>query len=331
MKISIKTNGCVIAATALLSSVAIAQSTSTGLGRPYPSRPLRMIIGFPPGGPTDLIARLVGQHLSETFGQPVVIDNRPGAGGSVAGLLMMKSAPDGHTLFVASNGEIAISPNLYKKMAYDTERDIAPVSRIGGAQLVLLVHPAVAAYSVNELLALAKARPGAINFASSGIGSTAQLATELLKFTAGVDMVHVPYKGAGPALTETMGGQVQMLITGFSAAQTHIRSGKLRALGVTGANRVKAMPDLPTIGESVPGYQMMSWYGLFTTTGTPATFINRLQGEVVAMLKRPDFNDKFVGLGMEPEASTPQAFAVNIREEKAKWAKVIKLARVPLQ
>jgi tripartite-type tricarboxylate transporter receptor subunit TctC len=290
-----------------------------------------MIIGFPPGGPTDLIARLVGQHLNETFAQPVVIDNRPGAGGSVAGTLMVKSAPDGHTLFIASNGEIAISPSLYKKMAYDTTRDIAPVSRIGGAHLVLLVHPSVAAQSVHELLALAKAKPGAINYASSGVGSTAQLATELLKFTAGVDMVHVPYKGAGPALTETVGGQVQVLITGFSAAQTHIRSGRLRALGVTGPNRVKAMPELPTIGESVPGYQMMSWYGLFTTAGTPAVIIHRLHSEVVAMLKRPEMHDKFVGLGMEPEASSPQAFAAQIQEEKAKWAKVIKLARVPLQ
>ncbi len=310
--------GCV-----LLSAAAVAQ--------PYPTRPLRIIIGFPPGGPTDLIARLVAQHLNETFGQPVVIDNRPGAGGAVAGVLMTKAAPDGHTLFVASNGEIAISPSLYKKMAYDTVRDIAPVSRIGAAQLVLLVHPAVPANSVHEFLALARAKPGSINFASSGVGSTAQLAVELLKFVTGVDMVHVPYKGAGPALTEVMGGQVPMIITGFSAAQTHIRSGKLRALGVTGAARVKAMPELPTIGESVPGYQMASWYGLFTTVGTPASVINRVHSEVVAMLKRPDMNEKFVGLGMEPEASTPQAFAAQIQEEKAKWAKVIKLARVPLQ
>ncbi len=326
IKISIKTITYVVLGSAiLLAAPAFAQAQN------YPARPLRVIIGFPPGGPTDLIARLVGQHLFETLSQPVVIDNRPGAAGAVAGQLMLKSAPDGYTLFVASNGEIAISPGLYKKMVYDTERDIAPVSRIGGAQLVLMVHPSVPAHSVNELLALARAKPGAINFASSGIGSTAHLATELLKFTAGVEMMHVPYKGAGPALTETMGGQVQMLITGFSAAQTHIRSGKLRALGVTGAMRVKSMPDVPTIGESLPGYQMMSWYGLFTTVGTPAAIINRLHGEIAAMLKRPDFYDKFVGLGMEPEATTPQAFAANIKEEKAKWAKVIKMARVPLQ
>ena len=325
MKKSIKTITYII-------SLASFASMSASVGaQAYPTRPLRLIVGFPPGGPTDLVARLVGQHLNETLAQPVVIDNRPGAGGSVAGQLMVKSAPDGHTLFVASNGEIAISPSLYKKMAYDTERDIAPVSRIGGAQLVLVVHPSVPAQTVNELLALARAKPGAINFASSGVGSTAQLASELLKFTAGVDIVHVPYKGAGPALTETMGGQVQMLITGFSAAQTHIRSGKLRALGVTGSQRVKAMPDLPTIGESVPGYQMMSWYGLFTTAGTAAPIIDRLYREVVAMLKRPDMNDKFVGLGMEPEGSAPAAFAAQIRDEKARWAKVIKLARVPQQ
>ncbi len=290
-----------------------------------------MIVGFPPGGPTDLVARLTAQHLSEKLGQQVVTDNRPGAGGSVAGILMVRAAPDGHTLFTASNGEIAISPNLYKKMAYDPAKDLAPVSRIGASQLVLLVHPTVPAQSVKELVALAKAKPGAINFASSGVGSTAQLSAELFKTLAGIDIVHVPYKGAGPALADLMGGQVQMLITGFSAALVHIKSGKLRALGVTGSNRVKAMPDLPTIGETVPGYQMNSWYGLFAPAGTPALIINRLQGEMAAMVKRQDMGDRFVSLGLEADASTPQEFAVQIKEELAKWAKVIKLARVPQQ
>ncbi|HTD90385.1 MAG TPA: tripartite tricarboxylate transporter substrate-binding protein, partial [Burkholderiales bacterium] len=177
-------------------------------GQNYPSRPLRLIVGFPPGGPTDLVARVVAQHLSDALSQPVVTDNRPGAGGALAGLLMVKAAPDGHTLFVASNGEIAISPNLYKKMAYDPVRDLAPVSRIGAAQLVLMVYPGVAAQSLKELVALAKAKPGTINFASSGIGSTAQLAAEMLKSMAGIDIMHVPYKGAGPAMADLMGGQV---------------------------------------------------------------------------------------------------------------------------
>ena len=325
MKISIKTNSYIIYAglTLLLFVAAHAQT--------YPSRPLRMIVGFPPGGPTDLVARLVAQHLSETLGQQVVTDNRPGAGGAVAGVLMVKAAPDGHTLFLASNGEIAISPNLYKKMAYDPVRDLAPVSRVGGAQLVLMVYPGVAAQSVKELVALAKAKPGAINFASSGIGSTAHLSAELFKTLAGIDIVHVPYKGAGPAMVDLMGGQVQMLITGFSSALPHIKSGKLRALGVTGAARVKSMPDLPAIGETVTGYQMNSWYGLFATLGTPAPIINRLHSEIAAMVKRPDMNDRFVSLGIEAEASTPQVFTVQIKEEIAKWAKVIKLARVPQQ
>ena len=330
MKIVMKTYTyiiCAIAA-ALLPVAAHAQPRST---QAYPTRPLRMIVGFPPGGPTDLVARLVAQHLSENLGQQVVTDNRPGAGGAVAGVLMVKAAPDGHTLFLASNGEIAISPNLYRKMAYDPVKDLAPISRIGSAQLVLLVHPTVAAQSVKELIALAKAKPGAINFASSGIGSTAQLSAELLKTLAGIDIVHVPYKGAGPAMAELMGGQVQMLITGLSSALPHIKSGKLRALGVTGASRVKAMPDLPTIGETVAGYQVTSWYGLFATLGSPAPIINRLQSEIAAMVKRPDMNDRFISLGLEAEASTPQVFAVQIKEEIAKWAKVIQLARVPQQ
>ena len=220
--------------------VVFAAVGSGALAQTYPSRPVRMIVGFPPGGPTDLVARLVGQHLSEALGQQVVTDNRPGAGGAVAGMLMVKAAPDGHTLFLASNGEIAISPNLYKKMAYDPARDLLPVSRVGAAQLALVVNPSLPAHSVKELIGLARAKPGAINFASSGIGSTAQLSAEMLKVLANIDITHVPYKGAGPALTDVMGGQVQMLISGFSSAITHIKSGKLRALGVTGVTRVKS-------------------------------------------------------------------------------------------
>lgn len=323
-KYSIKTYSYVMLAIAALSA-------SQVQAQAYPNRPLRMIVGFPPGGPTDLVARLVAQHLTEALSQQVVTDNRPGAGGSVAGVLMVKAAPDGHTLFLASNGEIAIAPNLYKKMAYDPVRDLAPVSRVGSAQLVLMVHPGVAAQSVRELIALAKAKPGVINFASSGIGSTAHLSAEMFKTLAAIDIVHVPYKGAGPAMADLMGGQVQMIITGLSSALPHIKSGKLRALGVTGASRVKSLPDLPTIGETVPSYQINSWYGVFAPVGTPAAIINRLQGEIVAMVKRPDMNDRFIGLGLEPEATTPQVFAVQIQEEIAKWAKVIKLAHVAQQ
>jgi tripartite-type tricarboxylate transporter receptor subunit TctC len=311
--------------------VVFAAVGSGALAQTYPSRPVRMIVGFPPGGPTDLVARLVGQHLSEALGQQVVTDNRPGAGGAVAGMLMVKAAPDGHTLFLASNGEIAISPNLYKKMAYDPARDLLPVSRVGAAQLALVVNPSLPAHSVKELIGLARAKPGAINFASSGIGSTAQLSAEMLKVLANIDITHVPYKGAGPALTDVMGGQVQMLISGFSSAMTHIKSGKLRALGVTGATRLKSMPDLPTIGETVPGYQMTSWYGVFAPRGTPQAIVDRLQHEVAVMLKKPEVNERMAGLGIEPEASSSAVFARQIVEEIAKWAKVIQVAKVPLQ
>lgn len=314
-----------------ISYIFIAVMGCGALAQSYPSRPVRMIVGFPPGGPTDLVARLVGQHLSEALGQQVVTDNRPGAGGAVAGILMVKAAPDGHTLFLASNGEIAISPNLYKKLAYDPSKDLVPVSRVGAAQLVLVVNPSLPAHSVKDLIALARAKPGAINFASSGVGSTAQLSSEMLKVLANIDITHVPYKGAGPALTDVMGGQVQMLISGFSSAITHVKSGKLRALGVTGATRVKSMPDLPTISETVPGYQINSWYGVFAPRGTPQGIVDRLQREVAAMVKKPEVNERMAGLGIEPEASTSAVFAKQIVEEVARWAKVIQIAKVPLQ
>jgi tripartite-type tricarboxylate transporter receptor subunit TctC len=311
--------------------VSVLAGVSVAHGQGYPTRPLRMIVGFPPGGPTDLVARLVAQHLTDTLGFQVVTDNRPGAGGAVAGQLMAKAAPDGHTLFLASNGEIAISPNLYKKMAYEPMKDLAPVSRVGVGQLVMLVHPSVAAQSLKELIMLAKAKPGAISYGSSGVGSTGHLSVALFCAMAGVDMLHVPYKGAGPAMTDVMGGQVQLISTGYSSALPHIKSGKLRALGLTGVNRVKSNADLPTIAETLPGYQATSWYGVFVTTGTSESVIKRLYGEIAAMMKRPEVTERMGGLGIEPEGTTPQEFARQIREEHARWAKTIQVAKVPLQ
>src|SRR5688500_8953352 len=218
---------------AVLVSSALAAETQN-----YPTRPIRMLVGFTPAGPTDLTARIAAQHLTETLGQQVIVDNRPAAGGAVAGMTLARADPDGYTIALGSGGEIAIMPNLRMKMSYDPLKDFAPVSRIGTGQLVLLVHPGVAAKSTADLVALAKAKPGAINFASSGSGSTAHLAAELLKHMAAIDIVHVPYKGAGPALTDLISGQVQLLITGYSGAVSHIKSGRLRALGVTGAKRL---------------------------------------------------------------------------------------------
>jgi tripartite-type tricarboxylate transporter receptor subunit TctC len=310
--------GCVLAA-----CTAHAQS--------YPVRPIRMLVGFTPAGPTDLTARLAAQNLSEALGQQVIVDNRPGAGGTVAGALLAQSAPDGYTIALGANGEIAISPNLRKHMPYDPVKDFVAISRIGSGQLVLLVHPGVPAKSVSELIALAKSKPGTINFASSGTGSTAHLCAELFKYMAAIDIVHVPYKGAGPALTDLIGGQVQMLITGYSGAVPHIKSGKLRALGVTGAKRLVAAPDLPTIGETVKGYEAVSWYGIFAPARTPRAIVTRLADELRAMTKRPQVVEKLIALGIEPEGSSPEEFAQQVKQEIVKWGKVVKVANVPLE
>ena len=297
----------------------------------YPTKPIRMLVGYTPGGPTDLAARLAAQHLSETLGQQVIVDNRAGAGGTVSATTLAQAQPDGYTIALGANGEMAISPNLRKQLAYDPVKDFVAISRIGSAQLVLVVHPGVPAKSVGELIALAKAKPGAINFASSGTGSTAHLCAELFKQLAAIDIVHVPYKGAAQALTDLMGGQVQMLITGYSAAVPQIKSGKLRALGVTGARRLAAAPELPTIGETVKGYEAVSWYGIFAPARTPKPIVDRLYKELAAMVKRPQVIERLTALGIEPEGTPPHVFAEQVKQEIGTWGRIVKIAKVPLE
>ncbi len=295
----------------------------------YPVRPVRMLISYPPGGPSDLAARLVAPHLTEALGQQIIIDNRGGAGGTLAVGLLTQAAPDGYTLLMSAGGEIVIAPNLRLKLPYDPTKDIIPISRVGSSQLVLVVHPSVAAKSVRELVALAKAKPGSINFASAGSGSTAHLAGEQFKYLAGIDIVHVPYKGAGPALGELIGGQVQMLISAYSSASAHIKAGKLRALGVTGTKRIASAPDLPTIAETVPGYEVLSWYGLHAPKGTPPAIISRLHRELATIIRKPEISERLVGLGIEPEGNSPQEFLAQIKAEIAAWGKVIAAAKIP--
>lgn len=295
----------------------------------YPDRPIRLLVGYPPGGPADVTARLIGPHLTEALGQQVVIDNRAGAGGTVAATLLTRAEPDGYTLSIMANGEIAIAPNL-RKLAYNPLKDFAPVSRIGANQLALVVHPSVQAKTVAELVALAKAKPGTINFASAGTGSTAHLAGELFKSLAAIDIVHVPYKGAGPALTDLIGGQVHMLITGYPGALPHIKAGRLRALGATGPRRMIAAPDLPTIGETVKGYDVTSAYGLVFPRGTPKAIVARLHKETAAIVQKRDVREKLIALGFDPEGNTPAEFSAQIKSEIAKWAKVIKVAGVKI-
>ncbi len=296
----------------------------------YPVKPVRVLLGYAPGGPTDLTARLVGQYLQDTLGQPLVMDNRPGAGGSLAATMLAQSEPDGYTLMLAANGEIAIAPNLRKKLPYDPLRDVAPISRVGWSQLVLVVYPGMPAKTTADLIKLAKSRPGTVNFASAGVGSTAHLAGEYFKHLAHVDIVHVPYKGAGPALSDLMGGQVQMLITGYSAASAHINAGKLRALAVTGGKRLAAVPDLPTIGETVPGYEVTSWYGFVAPARTPQAVIAKLQKQIAEVVKRPNVVERMATLGIEAEGNGPAEFRQQMVQEIATWSKVIKAAKVQL-
>lgn len=318
---------CAFAALAAAASPVGQAQTSDG----YPSRPLRMIVAFSPGGPTDLVARLLAQGLSEAMGQPVLVDNRPGAGGTVAGPLIARAAPDGHTLFTAANGEVAIAPALYARLPWDPAKDIAPVSRVGASQLVLVVPAAFPAASVKELIALAKAKPGTLNYASSGTGSTAHLSAELLRALAGIDIVHVPYKGAGPALADLAAGQVQLLISGFSSAWPQVRAGRLRALAVTGARRLAAAPDLPTLGETLPGYEVTSWYGVFVPARTPRPIIDRLNRELGAIIRRPDMVERLVAMGIEPEGNSPEAFAGQLGAETQRWARTVRQAGLARQ
>jgi tripartite-type tricarboxylate transporter receptor subunit TctC len=311
----------------LLTSAALALLTSPLGAQTYPNRPIRMLVGYPPGGPADVTARLVAPNLAEALGQQIVVDNRSGAGGTVAATTLARAEPDGYTIGIMANGELAISPNL-RRVPYDSLKDFSPASRIGVNQLALVIHPSVQAKSVADLVALAKAKPGTVNFASAGNGSTAHLAGELFKSLAAIDIVHVPYKGAGPAMTDLIGGQVHMLITGYPGALPHIKSGKLRALGVTGAKRLTAAPDLPTIGETVKGYEVTSSYGVLLPARTPQAIVSRLHRETAAVVKKPDVQEKLVALGFDPEGSTPQEYAAQIKLEIAKWARVVKVAKV---
>jgi tripartite-type tricarboxylate transporter receptor subunit TctC len=315
--------------TALL-TFALCCPVSRAAEQKYPNRPIRLLVGYPPGGPADVTARLIAPHLSESLGQQIVIDNRAGAGGTVAATLLARAEPDGYTMSIVANGEMAISPNL-RKVPYDPLKDFAPVSRIGSNQLALVVHPSVQAKSVAELVALAKAKPGTVNFASAGTGSTAHLAGELFKSLAAINIVHVPYKGAGPAMADLIGGQVHMLITGYPGALPHIKSGKLRALGVTGGKRLAAAPDLPTIGETVKGYEVTSSYGVLLPVRAPKSIVSRMHGEVAAVVKKPDIQEKLVALGFEPEGNSPGEFAAQIKSELEKWAKVVKIANVTVE
>jgi tripartite-type tricarboxylate transporter receptor subunit TctC len=293
----------------------------------FPSRPVRMVVPLAAGGPVDFVARIVAARLTEQLGQQVVVDNRPGAGGSVGADLVARAVPDGHTVLLAANGTLAVAPNLLK-LPYDVQRDLAAVTLVGTSPQILVVHPSVPAKSVKDLVALARARPGTINYASSGQGATSHLASELFRTAARIEIVHVPYKGAGPALTELAGGSTQMMITGVSSTLPYLKSGRLRALGVTSPKRIAALPDVPAIAETLPGYEVTTWYGLMTTAGTPGAVLKRLHRETVAAAADPQVSARLASAGVDAETSSPEQFSAMIRSETAKWGKIIKAAGV---
>lgn len=297
----------------------------------YPTKPIRMIVAVPPGGPADTLSRLVAPKLTQSLGQTVVIDNRPGANGNIAYELTARATPDGHT-FTAVAAGVVINPSLYASVAYDPLKDFAPITLGITVPNILVVHPSVPAASVKELIALAKAKRGALTFASAGNGTSGHLALELFRLTSGIDVIHVPYKGGGPALAEVLAGQVQALFSIALAATPQIKAGKLRALGITTAKRSAAAPELPTVAEAgLPGFEVIGWFGWLAPAATPRPIVNRLHAELVSALKLPEVRDRLLSQSAEPVGNSPQAFAAFMKSEYVKWAKVIKAANIKVE
>ena len=306
---------------AILFGVACAAAAQT----PYPAKPVRFVVPFPAGGPLDIVARAIGQELSKSWGQPVIIDNRPGAGGNIGADLVAKAPADGYTILMGAVSTHAINVSLYNKLPYDPIRDFAPVTLITSVPNVLVVHPSVPVKNVQELIALAKARPGQLNFASGSTGSAGHLAGELFKSMAGVDMTHIPYKGAAPDVIDLMAGQVSLMFDNMASALPYIKAGRVRALAVTTLKRSPLLPQLPTISEvGLRGFDISTWFGIFAPAGTPPDVVAKLNTEIVRILHTPEMKERLAALGAEPIGNKPDEFSAFIKAEIPKYAKVIK-------
>jgi tripartite-type tricarboxylate transporter receptor subunit TctC len=311
-----------------LVACALAASASVH-AQAFPSKPVRIVVPFPAGGSVDAVGRWVAQKFSDQWKQPVIVDNRAGAGGNVGADAVAKAAPDGHTLLITTPG-LAIAPSIYRKLAYDPQTDLVPVSQLTATYLILVVSPGVQASNVRELVALAKAQPGKLNYGSSGSGATIHMATELFKISTGIDIVHVPYKGEAPAYAALLANEVQLSVGPVSGLLPHIKAGRLRALGVSSSTRNETLPDVPTIAEAgVPGYEFTSWFGLFAPAGTPREAVARIGADAAKVMAMQDIRERLPAMGNEAVGSSPERFAAKFKADVAQYASVVKTAKIP--
>jgi tripartite-type tricarboxylate transporter receptor subunit TctC len=308
-----------------LSFLALALAALLAQAQPYPSKPIRLIVPFAPGGSADLVGRLIAQEISASWSQPVVVENKPGASGMIGNDFVAKSAPDGYTLTVGTLGPFAVNQTLYDKVPYDNVRDFAPVTLTGISSHILVAHPSMPVQNVDELIALAKAKPGQLTFASSGTGNATHLTFELFKARAGIEIVHVPYKGGGPAMADLVGGQVLFSFASMASAVPFVKAGRLRAIAASGGQRSALFPDVPTVDESgLPGFASEDWQGILAPAKTPSEVVAKLNGEIARILTLPEVKAKLTAVGFDPKPSTPQWFGQFIQAETLKWAKLLK-------
>ncbi|MES2562322.1 MAG: tripartite tricarboxylate transporter substrate binding protein [Pseudomonadota bacterium] len=311
-----------------LYATALATAASPAYAQSFPTKPIRILVGAPPGGSNDIFARAIGQRISPALGQPVIVDNRPGANQLIAADLTAKAAPDGHTLYITTTS-FAAGVAIQPKQPFDPVNDLTGVTLVGTGPMMLVVHPSVPAKNAKELVAIARAKPGQLNYTSAGVGSINHMAMEVFKSQAKIDAVHIPHKGMSPALTDLMAGNVQLLIVSLPSVSAQMKSGRLRALGVTSSKRTKLLPDLPTIAESgVPGYEASLWWGLFAPSKTPKPVIDRLNSEIHKTMATDDMKKVFVDFGAEPAPTTPEVFSAMVKKEIAKWSAVVKTANI---
>jgi len=307
----------------------LATATPAAIAQTYPSKPIRLVVAYPAGGPNDLSARTVAQKMAELLGQPVLVENRAGAAGNIGSLSVAKAPPDGYLLLNGASA-LTIAPALSRNLGYDVARDFAPISLTASSSFVLAAHPSVPVRSVKELVALAKARPNQLSYASSGVGAPPHLAGEMLKNMAGIQILHVPYKGVGQSISDLVGGQIDMMFTSPPNAIPHVKSGRLRALAVSTPKRSPLLPDVPTIAESgLKGFAIGTWFGILAPAGTPADIVNRLNTAIVKIMAMPDVQERLSNQGLDPVSSTPAEFSQHIRNELAKFQKLVAEARIP--